>query len=319
VLQRSKWSKYGDVALLVILGIVAIVMEFQLIDIGPNMQDIPGLNANNFLFAYPDGDESVSNSGLVLLSLLPWFLLFLICTVWLYVVEKHFALSHWLNALSLWMRMLLFDFFVCFIIVDTIKLSVGAPRPYFIAAYNSYDADSSEMFNARLSFPSGHASLSMCTLSLLSMMLYQSWQFTQNMHFNRSPAADMMGWDNPHSFYLSPLWWLLRDAPLLGILLVASPTFLALYCGCSRIIDYKHFAADVLAGFLVGVAVAYVSQLAFWNELYMEFEHRARVAGTVAGQTPIKEQRPSSNLEIKMDLVEQLSEAEDGNEMDQEP
>lgn len=326
-MKRSKWSKYGDAVLILILGVIAIVMEFQLIEIKPNEQEIPGMNSPNFLFSYPEMDDSVSDAGLIVICLLPWILLFLITTLWLYFKEKHFSLPHWLNTFSIGTRMVLFDFFVCFLIVDTIKLSVGSPRPYFIEAYNVYGADSSEVLGARLSFPSGHASLSMTTMSLMSMVLYQSWQFTQNMHFQQIPTADKMGWDNPHSFCLCSLWWSLRDAPLIGILLVSSPTFLALYCGCTRITDYKHFAADILGGFLIGVAVAYVSHLAFWNELYMEFEYRLRVAAGVAGQSPSstgkhrnsqKEEKRASNLDIAMNIVEQNSEQEDGNDTEQE-
>jgi len=317
-LKRSKYSLYGEAVFLLILVVIALTVEFQLIEIDPNTQYVPGLSTgDNPLFVYPDIEESVSTTGLVMLCILPWFLLFALSTLWLYVVTKDFPLQQWLLSFSLWFRMVLFAFSVVIIVVDAIKLSVGSPRPYFITAYSEHGASSEEVFEARLSFPSGHSASPMCTLLLLSMLLLRSWQFTQSMHYQQAAGVGMMGWDNPHSFYLSQLWWWLRDAPLVGILLVFSPVCLALYSGCSRITDYKHFAADVIAGFLVGAAVAYISYLAFYNEMYMEFEHRVRLALSPASKaspsadSPQAQRQQISNTSAAMDMVEQTSEMED--------
>lgn len=56
--------------------------------------------------------------------------------------------------------------------------------------------------------------------------------------------------------------------------MVTAPTSLAVWCGMTRIRDYKHFASDVVAGWIVGAVWAFIAKQAFQHETYTPFEHR---------------------------------------------
>merc|ERR1719229_1533071 len=103
-------------------------------------------------------------------------------------------------------------------------------------------------------------------------MMFKSWQYTQRVYFEKM-TIDRPKCDNPHCYYLSGLWWALREVPLLSVLLIGVPTYIAVWNGLTRIRDYKHFAADVVGGWCVGGFIALCSYLIFFQETYAIFTH----------------------------------------------
>ncbi|XP_035827911.1 phospholipid phosphatase 1 [Aplysia californica] len=138
------------------------------------------------------------------------------------------------------------------ILTDTLKFSIGRPRPHFIDLCKpnfdkinctsddlgldrfvlDYECTNTEVDHrllreAKLSFPSGHASLSM--FSALFTIFYL--QLRMEIKFSH----------------------LLR--PTLQLCLI----ILAVLCCVTRIIDHKHFPSDVVAGACLGTVVAWLS------------------------------------------------------------
>ena len=260
-----------------------MIIEFQFISIDPHEQYIPGLDDNpvtrNYNFAYPILDSTIGTVGLILLIFLPWYTLWIISTICLYIIDKNFSWIHWRQMFYLMTRMIFFSFSVCLLITDLIKLFCGSPRPYYLDIYDEYlldKVDEYKIIDARLSFLSGHSSLSFSQLFLLSIMFYKSWQYTQKMYYNSTYLIGMTC-DNPHSYYLCGFWWLLKEVPLIGIILVFVPTLIAIYCSLTRITDYKHFAVDVVGGTVLGGSIAYLSYLIFYNETYCRFNYKLKM------------------------------------------
>ncbi|CAL4096572.1 unnamed protein product, partial [Meganyctiphanes norvegica] len=135
---------------------------------------------------------------------------------------------------------------VAFMINMLIKFSIGRLRPHFIevckpdwSQIQCYTSDgkpayvdpipctgeqNSKMLNSRLSFPSGHASLSMFTMLYLTIYLH--------VHLR------------------------MRYTCVLRVIFQVAFLTIALYTGLSRIHDYKHHWEDVLAGFVEGIIEA---------------------------------------------------------------
>ena len=70
---------------------------------------------------------------------------------------------------------------------------------------------------------------------------------------------------------------LLREIPLICIFIIFVPTFIAIYVSLTRITDYRHFTADVVAGAIIGGFIGYLSYLMFYNEMYLEFDYRLKI------------------------------------------
>jgi len=125
-------------------------------------------------------------------------------------------------------------------ITNTVKIFVGRPRPYFLSVCEplsnvpsdvtviSSSACTGDIGQAQLSFPSGHASLSIA----------------------------------PSIYAILSIRWQFRDVPLSSLGLVFQSTLEALlllfpmWSGGSRVSDNKHFVSDVVAGWVLGTLVA---------------------------------------------------------------
>ncbi|XP_045157242.2 phospholipid phosphatase 1-like [Mercenaria mercenaria] len=128
------------------------------------------------------------------------------------------------------------------LVVEVVKNRTGVLRPNFfdvckpqfntslcpsyITRYTCTGDDQKEIRNSRLSFPSGHSSLSMYIAVFFCMYIENRLQIS----FSR----------------------------ILKLFLQASLILMAILCGVDRIIDNKHHPSDVAAGFLLGVIVAVV-------------------------------------------------------------
>lgn len=119
---------------------------------------------------------------------------------------------------------------LCFtlLITEALKVTVARPRPNFFS-YCKYDEQSkkctgskSHKRDARLSFPSGHASISFSSATWLSLFLD-----------NYIPKT-------------GELWWILiRFLPIIFAICIAS----------TRITDYMHHVSDVISGVVLGIGV----------------------------------------------------------------
>lgn len=118
--------------------------------------------------------------------------------------------------------------------VSIFKHLVGRQRPFFASVCESYIADTfectgdaSEVKDARMSFPSGHAAISSC--SGMFLMLYLAvW-----LQLSKPDTPSKSG----------------------KIIIAMFPMFLASLVAVSRLVDYHHHYADVAAGGLIGVVI----------------------------------------------------------------
>ena len=138
-------------------------------------------------------------------------------------------------------------------LTNSAKVYVGYLRPLF---YNvcvpddTYEYCTSGQDNgARKSFPSGHASLSFCGLGLLS--LYLECKFG---------VSSLRTW-HPDSVSGTLVLTQRRRTVVVGLeriisILCYAPIVVAGFIATSRIVDNKHFPADVVGGSILGATVA---------------------------------------------------------------
>ena len=118
---------------------------------------------------------------------------------------------------------------VTLMITEVLKIAVARPRPNYFS-YCQYDQERKECLgphryrkDAKVSFPSGHASNSFASATWLALLV------------------DRL---NPVS---QELWW---------ILLKFLPIAIAIFISATRITDYMHHVSDVVAGAILGVGIA---------------------------------------------------------------
>lgn len=152
------------------------------------------------------------------------------------------------------------------LLTDAIKNYVGYLRPIFYevcipnATYQTCTSDE-DVQGARRSFPSGHASLSFCGLGLLSFFLevnfgVKSLRGTQYSPVDASPAD--MDADTLRSFQRTVAF--ARVASILS----KSPLILSGFIAASRVVDNKHFPADVVGGSAIGLSIAWWIHGIWW-------------------------------------------------------
>ena len=130
----------------------------------------------------------------------------------------------------------------------TLKVYVGYLRPSFYALCQpneTYDTctDDQEWQDGRMSFPSGHASYAFCALTLLHLYLEQTMGYSRIVHQVRLVEQRIV--EPPQALRY-------RIGSLLCLLPIALATFIA----CSRVVDNKHFPADIVAGGILGAFLA---------------------------------------------------------------
>eukprot|EP00892_Ulva_mutabilis_P003318 jgi/Ulvmu1/1358/UM011_0086.1 len=142
------------------------------------------------------------------------------------------------------------------LITNVLKLTVGRPRPSFFyrcwpdgeAVFEPAEGpdkepkcspkDKHDVVDGYKSFPSGHTSWSFGAMGFLSLYIFHFWK--------------LGGIDNA-----------------VDMILVLLPVSFAAWVGATRVIDYYHNASDVVAGGLIGAAVAvFVFYVVFpWGKL----------------------------------------------------
>ncbi|RDD47725.1 Phospholipid phosphatase 1 [Trichoplax sp. H2] len=145
---------------------------------------------------------------------------------------------------------MLFGLATTFVLTDSAKFLVGSLRPNFLALcqpdfskincsvgyvtqYTCLGTQTRQIKDARLSFPSGHASTSAYAMVFSAIYLESVWK-----------------WKN-----LTALKGLLQGISLL----------LTWLCGLSRVHDYRHRWIDVLTGFILGISIAFFTAMKICN------------------------------------------------------
>merc|ERR1712062_312353 len=233
-----------------------------------------------------------------------WLFLMLINGIVMWKYDVTFTLKAYGKFFYLMFRVVGFSFSVTALVTDIIKKFVGQPRPYWNAAHDEWKngtSDQRDWNNANQSFISGHASEAWALAFLLSLYLYSSYAYSMKCHMTNQKIV-IYSCSNPHSYFLSSLWYKLADVPLVSIGLIYIPCYFALYVSLTRIIDYKHTPADITAGAMLGCFVSYLAYLVYYNEMYDMFEYKrfAKVA-SVSPKDAIPQ--PQKLQEVPTELI----------------
>ena len=131
---------------------------------------------------------------------------------------------------------------ITLLITEALKVTVARPRPNFFS-YCEYNetkkkciGPDSHKRDARLSFPSGHASNAFASGVWFSLFL---GDFTKNGE---------------------EVWW---------VLIRLIPIFIATFVAATRIIDYMHHVSDVISGVVIGTGISMVIYRAQANRVFM--------------------------------------------------
>mmetsp|Transcript_49843 Transcript_49843/g.79457 ORF Transcript_49843/g.79457 Transcript_49843/m.79457 type:complete len:320 (-) Transcript_49843:43-1002(-) len=274
-LKRSRCSKIGDFLIISVLVTVAGCIELT----PPNKQYVPGYDDSNpipnYKFAYPNLESSVSGVGVTLAVTLPSMLLLILDVIIFKLTDATFEWQGVFENMWLMFRMQYFCGSIALLSCNAIKLFVGNPRPMFLAIQAEHVHDKHALEDSRQSFVSGHSTMSMASLSLVTIMLFQAWRYTQSESY-QSGNDKIPKTSNSYQYYLADFWNLsvFRMAPLMAILLIFAPVFIAMYIAGSRVVDYKHFTIDVVGGSILGACCAYLSYLVFRHETFVHVHWR---------------------------------------------
>jgi len=143
-------------------------------------------------------------------------------------------------------------FAITLLATEFVKLYAGYLRPIFYEECqpdNEYQECTEDGEDIRKSFPSGHASMSFCGLTLLTLFLHTRFGLAsiRKLQQETSVGGDIywsVGYSKPPTRY--------RAISVLSLL----PVALALFIAASRVVDNKHFPADVVGGAVLGGATA---------------------------------------------------------------
>jgi membrane-associated phospholipid phosphatase len=143
----------------------------------------------------------------------------------------------------------LIGFGLTFLVTDSLKCYIGFLRPSFYDLCEP-NADYSacmgiENNDSRKSFPSGHASTAFCGLSIFSKYLERCFGISSVREIIRTNNSITLQYrtNTPHLNRLNSILSLI-------------PIALAIFIAASRVVDNKHFPADVVGGSLLGAACA---------------------------------------------------------------
>lgn len=175
------------------------------------------------------------------------------------------AMQVWHKRAMKTMLIFLWYFMVNVIMTDAIKITVGSLRPYFLSACNpnvtcvdgeyhhDYVCQTSipkDINEARLSFPSGHSSVS-ATLMGFIMVYFQ-------MRFKTTDKV----------IFLKPLFHL-------GMFVLAA------WISSTRIADHRHRFIDVISGFILGTVVGVLGGIHATNASNIKFLSKAEPRNSI--------------------------------------
>lgn len=239
-----------------LLFTASLVISF-LINPSPRERPIPYqlINSNGFNATYvinlSNNEESlgdtVSNFALMIIGIAPLLLQLLLSKFWGFRNDVHGTICTYIVSLSL-------NSFT----TELIKNYVGYLRPEFYDVcepsvdYQTCIADGPHAVDARKSFPSGHASISMCSLLLLTLYVNSRFGFPE---YHRQLLLKKQQLQQQHYREEKILAYHPAVYRFISILSLI-PTALALFVAVSRVRDNRHFPADVVGGSVLGASIA---------------------------------------------------------------
>mmetsp|Transcript_929 Transcript_929/g.1983 ORF Transcript_929/g.1983 Transcript_929/m.1983 type:complete len:380 (+) Transcript_929:256-1395(+) len=164
------------------------------------------------------------------------------------------------------------------LVTNCIKYYVGYLRPIFLdicqphydeehAMFRCMDEHDPHTLDARVSFPSNHSAWSFCGMLLLSMYLERRFGLSSisnsgndcDMTTGPSNITDRRTKTSPRYKNRKEQQWQRQDRQSLYrlvSLICYSPMLFATFVAASRVVDNKHFPADVVCGAMLGGSIA---------------------------------------------------------------
>jgi diacylglycerol diphosphate phosphatase/phosphatidate phosphatase len=260
----SYFSSRDFLELLGCLGFLLVVGLLSLIDRELNERPIPaqvlqnsGDYVRNLTNNEPFDGETVPDIWLIILTIVaPVLIQFALSKIWGRPGDGHATWCVYIIAFS-----------IVLVTTDAIKRYAGYLRPIFYTLCVPDDtlqectAEDEGGSSIRMSFPSGHASTSFCGLMLLSLYLHSRFGVPSvRVHGYKPETATSQSQNGQQqqqqqdrrttTYTKEPA--LYRAISILSLL----PLALALFIATSRVVDNKHFPADIVAGSLLGASTA---------------------------------------------------------------
>ena len=186
--------------------------------------------------------ETIPDSLLIVLAIvIPWILQILISIFYGGKGDRHATLCIYFVALSLTQ-----------LTTDLVKMYCGYLRPIFYTicepddTYETCTGDTGDSESYRRSFPSGHASTSFCGLTLLTLFIHSQF----GVPCMKRKLALTLDSHQSNGDTIVPLRY--RCVSILSLV----PMGVAFFIAASRVVDNKHFPADITAGSILGAAIA---------------------------------------------------------------
>lgn len=254
---RTYFTSYESLELGVCVLLFLSGFLFEFLAVNPHQRPIPyqllassGEYVVNQVYDNAFDGDTVSDTGLLLLGVgLPFFIQLVLSYYRSTRSPKnriHSTICVYLAAVGLTV-----------LLSDAIKVYVGYLRPIFYEVcvpnetYQICTSDE-DVQEARKSFPSGHASLSFCGLGLLSFFLEDSFG-VQSLRGLQHTAVDSIAMDADRLRSFQRTVAFARVASIF----CKAPLLLAGYIAASRIVDNKHFPADVVGGSVIGISISW--------------------------------------------------------------
>mmetsp|Transcript_31806 Transcript_31806/g.49917 ORF Transcript_31806/g.49917 Transcript_31806/m.49917 type:complete len:370 (-) Transcript_31806:44-1153(-) len=153
---------------------------------------------------------------------------------------------------------LMATWFIVGIVTSLVKNYVGYPRPnyYALLAYADLHDNAGARAAANRSFPSGHSSESMGGMAFLALTLLVDLRVLGLAGRGLVAPAPAPGAGAKAGPPVVDRGVVQPCSALAAYALALAPFGVAIFVGASRVRDYFHFPADVLAGLAVGLAAA---------------------------------------------------------------
>jgi diacylglycerol diphosphate phosphatase / phosphatidate phosphatase len=154
---------------------------------------------------------------------------------------------------------------------ECLKLYVGYLRPIFYELcvpstnYQQCTGTSHNVSESRKSFPSGHASVAFCGMTLLALYLHNRFGIpsVRRLEYLTTPdagAPDQQSNNPQTAVQVRTCLVYSKPTPLLyrffSVLFVGAPMSVAAFIAASRVVDNYHFPADVVAGSILGSSIS---------------------------------------------------------------
>lgn len=240
-----------ELALCVLFGVLGHYAPRKIFRLQLHLRDIPyQLTANQDVIL-----DQYINRPLIEQETIPdWLLLLLSFLFPLILLVVCGAVSKIKHDLHSSVCALFFSMGSTMFITSFVKLYVGYFRPNFYE-YCDFSGDTFECGqnddNTRMSFPSGHASSSFCSMTLLTLLFFGKVGIHRCTKERISMSAVMKK----------------RCLSVLS----AAPLLLATFVAVSRVHDDMHHPADVVAGAVIGMSCAVFGHGLWYNSVYSPY------------------------------------------------